>query len=129
MNDQISNATSRKSQVSRVQSAVLSRRSGRSDYKRQSLNPSELRFGQEDRESVITTNNLKKFNIEGGTLAGTTAEEIEAMEQINAAQTLDAEYEEEKEELRDEVASQLTKTTSQAPSKFSKMTYINSLEE
>jgi len=44
-----------------------------------------LRFGQEDRESVITTNNLKKFNIEGGTLAGTTAEEIEAMEQINAA--------------------------------------------
>ena len=31
------------------------------------------------------------------------------MEQMNAAQTLDAENEEEKEELRDEVASQLTK--------------------
>lgn len=105
MNDQMSmsNATSKRSGFSRVQSAVLSRRSDN----RQSANGSEMRFAREDQESVITTNNLKQFNIEGGTHAGLLGEEIEAIERLNAAQTLDAENEE--EELRDEVASQLTK--------------------
>ena len=57
---------------------------------------------------MITAKNLKKFNIEGGTLPGTADEELEAIEQMNAANTLDA-GENLEEELRDEVDSTLPK--------------------
>lgn len=61
---------------------------------------------------MITAQNLKRFNVEGGTIAGTLEEEMEAINQLNAAYTLDAADREEEEELKDEVASTLHKAVS-----------------
>ena len=59
---------SRKSGASRVQSAILSKRSGIS--KRQAANASSAMRINEEKESVITTDKLKRFNDIQGTVAG-----------------------------------------------------------
>ena len=68
---------SRKSGNSRVQSAILSRRTGLN--KRGANNSSAMRI-DEDQESVITTDKLKRFNDIQGTHAGNMNEELERQE-------------------------------------------------
>jgi hypothetical protein len=89
---------SRKSGASRVQSAILSRRTGA--LQREANSSSAMRLNEE-KESVITTDKLKRFNDIQGTVAGNMNEEIERQEAELA------EMAEEAEEARDEVASQL----------------------
>jgi len=73
----------------------------------------------EEKESVITTDKLKRFNDIQGTVAGNMNEEIERQEAELA------EMAEEAEEARDEVASQLKGAPSQAgKSTFTQKTYI-----
>ena len=89
---------SRKSGASRVQSAILSRRTGL--QQREANNSSAMRL-DEEKESVITTDKLNRFNDIQGTVAGNMNEEIERQE----AELVD--LAEEAMEARDEVASQL----------------------
>jgi len=106
---------SKKSGASRVQSAILSRRTG---LQREANSSSAMRLNEE-KESVITTDKLKRFNDIQGTVAGNMNEEIEKQEAELA------EMAEEAEEARDEVASQLKGAPSQAgKSTFTQKTYI-----
>jgi len=104
---------SKKSGGSRVQSAILSRRTGL--QKRGANNSSAMRI-DEDQESVITTDKLKRFNDIQGTHAGNMNEELERQEAELAEAVAMAE---EADEARDEVASQLLK----APSVGGKSTF------
>lgn len=116
--------SSRKSGVSRVQSAILSRRSG---LQREANNSSAMRLQEarqnEEKESVITTDKLKRFNDIHGTVAGNMNEELERAEQEMAEA-------DEAEEARDEVGSQLqplardNQSQARSQSQFTQKTYI-----
>lgn len=97
------------SHISRVQSAIVSRRSVKQrEIQNASITQLTSLKQNEDKESIITLDKLKRFNEAQGTIAGNMTDEME--QAIKAVQVAEEELEgaaaaEEAEEAKDEVAS------------------------